>query len=224
MGFAMVVAPLSVLLLHGQQGVVFANLCGALAGLLLLWPVRQDIEWRRFGLLTLASAVGAFAGALIVGALDVAVFRIVVGLVLLLAIFSSLVAGRFQYSAPLMPSTLLTGGVTGLLVTMSGIGGPPMSIYAVITRWSHRAFAATMQPFVLVSSLIGAFAVLMASPGSLPALSAAMWTGVAIALIAGLAIGHVVNRFVSAPAGRAVVIVLGLIGAITAVTSGFSAL
>lgn len=224
MGFAMVVAPFAVLLLQGQQGVVFANVCGALAGLLLVWPVRHDIDRRRLGLLVVASLVGAALGALIVGPLDVAAFRIVVGSVLVVAIACSLLVGRLRYAAPVTSSSIVAGGVTGMLVTMSGIGGPPMSIYAVVTKWEHRAFAATMQPFVVVSSIFGASAVLLASPNAIPALNPATWVAVVVALVIGLGLGQLGNRYVSARAGRAVVVALGLVGAVTAIVSGISAL
>lgn len=99
-----------------------------------------------------------------------------------------------------------------------------MSIYAIVTRWGHRAFAATMQPFVVVSSLIGAAAVLGTSPGAFPELSAPMWCGIALAIAAGLGVGQFVNRFVSPKVGRVVVIALGLIGAVIAIAAGVSAL
>lgn len=222
MGFAMVVAPFAVLLLSGQQGVVFANLCGAIAAIALIWPVRADIDRKRLIILTGMSVVGALAGALVVRGLDVGVFRIVVGSILLAGIVASLLLGRTRHVVPVTPATFVAGGATGMLVTMSGIGGPPMSIYAVATRWEHHRFAATMQPFVALSSLIGAGAVLSSTPDAVPQLSLTVWVLVGIALASGLIGGQLLHHRVPAKWGRAVVIVLGIIGAVTTITSGIT--
>jgi hypothetical protein len=51
-----------------------------------------------------------------------------------------------------------------------------------------------------------------------------MWLGVAVALIAGLAVGQLANQFVSPAAGRIIVAALGLAGAVIAIAAGVSAL
>lgn len=223
MGFAMVVAPFAVLMLSGQQGVVFANLCGAIAAIALIWPVRADIDRKRLIILTGMSVVGALAGALVVRGLDIGVFRIVVGSILLAGTTCLvLLLGRTRHVVPVVPATFVAGGATGMLVAMSGIGGPPMSIYAVATRWEHHRFAATMQPFVALSSLIGAGAVLSSMPDAVPQLSLTVWVLVGIALASGLIGGQLLHHRVPANWGRAVVIVLGMIGAATTITSGIT--
>lgn len=224
MGFAMVVAPFVVLLLAGQQGVVLTNMLGAAAGLLLVWPTRADVSWTRLALLTVSTVVGAAAGALVVSSLDVAVLRIVLGVVLIAAIAISLRAARLSVHVTDPRWALLAGGATGTLVTMSGIGAPPMTVYAVASNWPHRSFAATMQPYVAVSSAIGAGTLLLASPASLPQLPAWTWVAAAVALVIGLIAGNLLSRVVSEAAGRHVVVVLGLIGAVTAIVAGAAAL
>ncbi|MHC9043260.1 sulfite exporter TauE/SafE family protein [Microbacterium saperdae] len=220
MGFAMVVAPFAILLLPGQQGVVFANLCGAAAAVALIWPARAEIDRTRLLILAGTSIIGAAAGALIVSLLDIGTFRIVVGTILLAAIVVSLFIGRTRLVVPLTPASFVAGGATGMLVTMSGIGGPPMSIYAMVTRWDHRRFAATMQPFVALSSFIGAGAVLLSTPDSTPQLDPVIWLLIVAALVAGLIGGQILHRQVPAGVGRTIVIVLGIVGAITAIASG----
>ena len=220
----MVVAPLAVLLLAGGEGVVLTNLVGAAGGALLLWSVPDQIEWARLGLLAVSTVIGALIGALIVGSLDVAVFRLAVGILLTLAILGSLLIGRLSLHVTAPGWALLAGGATGTLVTISGIGGPPMSIYAVASDWPHRRFAATMQPYVAFSSLIGAGAVLLVEPTALPDLPGWMWAAVGAALAAGLVGGSVLSRIVSESTGRAIVVTLGLIGAASAIASGLSIL
>jgi uncharacterized membrane protein YfcA len=224
MGFAMVVAPFAILLLPGQQGVVFANLAGTVAALALVWAVRRDIAWKPLWILSGTALVGAVVGALVVRSLDAAVFRIIVGIVLLAAIAVSLFVSRLRWSAPFTSATVVTGGAVGLLVTMSGIGAPPLSVYSLVTDWDTRRFTATMQPFVALSSVIGAVAVLLAQPGSMPELAVGEWVAALVALGIGLLAGHRLHQVVPTRVASILVVTLGFVGAVTAVVSGVNAL
>lgn len=220
MGFAMVVAPLALLLLPGQEGVVLANVWGMVASLILIWPVRKDVEWPKVSVLVSTSLVGALLGAVVIRALDASTFKIVVGLILIVAILVSLVIAGTSWMAKLWPATTMAGTGTGMLITMSGIGGPVMTVYSVITRWEHRKFAASMQPFVAVVSGIGAVAALLASPGSFPTFALPEWSLMAAALLAGLFGARYLEPFITPKAGRIIVVILGLLGAVSAVISG----
>lgn len=222
MGFGMVVAPIALLLLPGQAGIVFANLLGVVAALALVWPVWKDIEWKRFAYIAGASLAGAAGGAAIAGALDVNIFRIVVGSVLLVAIVGAQFVGRLTFTAPERSSAIAAGGVTGALVAMSGIGGPPMAVYAVVTRWDPRGFSATMQPFVALSSCFGAAAVLVGDPTALPALTAVQWVLAVVALAGGLVVGILLGRVITTRVAGVIVVCLGVFGAASAVVSGIA--
>lgn len=222
MGFAMVVAPLALLLLPGQEGVVLANVWGMIASLILIWPVRKDVEWPRVSVLVGTSLVGAFLGAVVIRALDASTFKIVVGVILVIAIFISLAIARTDWVARVWPASTLAGVGTGMLITMSGIGGPVMTVYSVVTRWEHRKFAASMQPFVAVVSGIGAVAALTASPGSFPKFAPVEWALMGAALLAGLFGARYLEPFITPKTGRIIVVILGLIGAVSAVVSGIS--
>lgn len=99
-----------------------------------------------------------------------------------------------------------------------------MTVYAVASRWPHRSFAATMQPYVALSSIVGATACLLAAPGSLPVLPRWMWASALVALAVGLISGNILSNFVSERTGRSVVIILGVIGAVSAIIAGWMAL
>jgi uncharacterized membrane protein YfcA len=220
MGFGMVVAPLALFLLPGQQGVVFTNVLSMVAALVLIWPMRALIEWRRFGLITGGSIVGAAGGATLVSVLQVDAFKVVVGVILLVAIAASFVVRRLTWRAPETSTALAAGTATGALVAISGIGGPPMTIYAVTTRWAAAGFAATMQPFIAVCSAVGAAAVLIAAPEATPMLPLRAWLLVAAALLIGLAIGQLLSRKIPARAATWIIIVLGVVGAASAIING----
>lgn len=219
-GFAMVVAPFAIILLPGAQGIVFSNIMGAVAAAVLIWPVRKAIDVYRLVLLVSSSVVGAIIGALIVRGLDTALFRIVVGVVLLLSIGVSLLAAKAKRVMAVTPASLVGGAATGMLVTMAGLGGPPMSIYAVVTDWEQHKFVGTMQPFVVVCTLIGATAVVTTSPNAIPDLSFGLWAVLIVTLLVGLIAGQYFNRAVSARTGRNIVVLLGMLGALAAIIFG----
>ena len=43
-----------------------------------------------------------------------------------------------------------TGLLTGFTNAVAGVGGPPLTAYALISRWDPRPFAATIQPLFIV--------------------------------------------------------------------------
>ncbi len=48
----------------------------------------------------------------------------------------------------------------------AGIGGPSLSVYAVVSRWEQRAFAATLQPFFLTVGASSLLTKLLIAPSA----------------------------------------------------------
>jgi uncharacterized membrane protein YfcA len=187
MGFAMMVAPFVVLAFGPLQGVVLVNLCGAAVALLTMISLRHDIQWSTFGWLIGSSLIGVVAGAIVVRSLNVPVFQILVGSVLILAVVGSVLIARTSLHVDGRRWTIAAGASTGALVAAAGIGGPPMTIYAVLSRWDQRSFAATMQPYQAAVSLVAVLVSLVAAPTSWPALPGGLW----LILVASIATGLV---------------------------------
>jgi len=224
MGFAMMVAPFVILAFGPLQGVVLVNLCGATAAFITVFSLRSGIRWATFWWLLVSSLLGVGIGLLLVRALDVPTFQTVVGVVLILAIVGSTLVARTSLHVAGLRWTLAAGVTTGALVSSAGIGGPPMSIYAVLSRWEQRSFAATMQPYTAAISLVAVAASLLTAPRSWPSLSTVEWLLVAAAIIGGLLVGGLLSRVVSPRVGRVIVVVLALVGAVITLVSGLTGL
>lgn len=224
MGFAMVVAPFVVLALGPAQGVVLVNLCGAATALVTMVSLRHDIQWRTFGWLIGSSLIGVAVGAVVVNSLDVPLFQVLIGTALILAVLGSVLIARTRLHVSGLRWTLAAGASTGALVAAAGIGGPPMTIYAVLSRWDQRSFAATMQPYQAAVSLTAVLASLAADPASWPGLPASSWGIVAAAIATGVLIGNVLSRVASAAVGRFVVVTLALLGAVITLLTGIAGL
>jgi uncharacterized membrane protein YfcA len=224
MGFAMMVAPFVVLALGPSQGVVLVNLCGIAVALITMLQLRRDIDWSAFAWLITSSLAGIAVGIFTVRSLDAALFQVVVGGILILAIAGSVLIARTSAHVSGRRWTAVAGASTGALVAAAGIGGPPMTIYAVLTRWNQRSFAATMQPYQACVSAVAVLAALAGAPESWPALPGASVLVVLAAIGVGLTAGNLLGRVVPPAVGRWVVIALALIGAVITLISGLQAL
>src|SRR5690625_1070337 len=147
LGFAMISAPMLVLLLGAFDGVLMVNLCGAISATLIITRVWQYIDWRQFVMLLIPALIFIVPGAIISVRLAGPVLQISVGAILVLALSMSMLVRRAFHRPPVLPSALVAGAVSGFTNVTAGIGGPALSVHAVLTRWDPRIFAATVQPY-----------------------------------------------------------------------------
>jgi uncharacterized membrane protein YfcA len=90
LGFALVVAPVLVILLGPFDGVMIVNLCSVLSASLVLSAVWRDVEWRRYRLLAGPAVVGIVPGALLAYLLPEPALEIGIGGLLVAALTTSL--------------------------------------------------------------------------------------------------------------------------------------
>ncbi|KUM40859.1 sulfite exporter TauE/SafE family protein [Arthrobacter sp. EpRS71] len=219
MGFALVAAPFLVLLLGPAEGVVLVNVCGAVTAGAIIFRVKRDIDWKRYVALAASALLGIIPAAILVRYLPPPVLEIsigvtlAVGLTVLLVMKSAVLPQRRRY-------LLTAGGLSGFMNTAAGVGGPAVSIYSIATRWQHKSFAATMQPYFFT---IGAFSLIskaVTAPASFPVLPMTMWLGVAAACLVGLVLGDLASRRVSTKAAQILLIVLAYLGAAATIIRG----
>ncbi|MDT0195507.1 sulfite exporter TauE/SafE family protein [Arthrobacter sp. AB6] len=219
MGFALVAAPFLVLLLGPVEGVVLVNMCGAVTAGAIIFRVVRDIDWKRYVLLTASALLGIIPAAFLIRLVPPAVLEIgigvilAVGLTVLLALKSVTLPARRRY-------LFTAGGLSGFMNTAAGVGGPAVSMYSIATRWQHKSFAATMQPYFFT---IGAFSLIsksLTAPAAFPALPWGMWTAVGVACLAGLVLGDVAAKFVPARAAQILLIILAYLGAAATIIRG----
>lgn len=219
MGFALVAAPFLVLLLGPVEGVVLVNLCGAVTAGAIIFRVVRDVDWKRYLLLAASALLGIIPAALLIRFIPAAVLEISIGVLLaagltvLLVLKSAVLPARRRY-------LLTAGGLSGFMNTAAGVGGPAVSMYSIATRWHHKSFAATMQPYFFT---IGAFSLLskaITAPATFPVMPPAMWVSVATACLAGLVLGDVASKFVPARAAQVLLVILAYLGAAATIIRG----
>ncbi|RIJ56587.1 sulfite exporter TauE/SafE family protein [Clavibacter phaseoli] len=224
LGFALVVSPVLVILLGPFDGVLIVNLCGALSAGIILAGVRRDVEWRRYLLLAGPALVGIVPGALLAYLLPDAALEIGIGCLLVAALTTSLALRRTTRVVDGPGVMAGFGFASGVMNAAAGIGGPSLSVYAVVSQWEQRAFAATLQPFFLTIGGASLLTKLLIAPSRWPDLGTAAWVGIVVTMLAGIGAGTLLGPRIPTRGARAAVVVLAFAGAVTAIVKGVGGL
>lgn len=153
MGFALIVAPVFVVLFGPAEGVILVNYCGALSATMVFLAVRRHVDWpmARGYLPWLVLGVGA--GAIFTALMDESWLSLVAGGVLLVSVIASIVLPR-RPTASLPSFGALAGAGSGFMNVTSGAGGPPIVLHGLRTGTHPRVVMATLQPIVILNCIL----------------------------------------------------------------------
>jgi uncharacterized protein len=226
MGFGLVAGPFIVLIVGPLEGVLFVNLAGAITSTIILGRVVRDVEWRKFAWLAVSSVVVTVPAALLLRDVSAPALEVTIGLFVVAAMTLAVVTTRLRREGrhPVDGATgwplAVTGTASGIGSVAAGIGGPPVAVYAVLSGWEPRRFAATAQPFFAANALAALVAKLLLADASFPSMAPWEWVLLMVAIVGGLAIGEVLAPRVSAEATRRVLIALAYLGGLATLTRG----
>lgn len=150
MGFALLVAPVFVVLFGPAEGVILVNYCGALSATMVLVAVRRDVDWAMAKRYLPWMVLGVGAGAVITALMDESWLSLVAGGVLLASILASIVLPR-RPAAPPPSFAALAGAGSGFMNVTSGAGGPPIVLHGLGSGVHPRVVMATLQPIVILN-------------------------------------------------------------------------
>ncbi len=228
MGFGLVAGPFIVLLVGPLEGVLFVNLSGAIASILILGRVARGVDWRRYAWLATTSVLVTIPAALLLRDASSAVLEVTVGAIVIVAMTLAVVTTRLRRERahalrqgsrwPLA----VTGAASGFGSVAAGIGGPPLAVYSVLSGWDPRGFAATAQPFFATNAVAALVAKLVLADASFPAFAGWQWATVLGSIVAGLVIGDLLAPRVSAAAMRRGLVALAYLGGIATLTQGIA--
>ncbi|MDT0549701.1 MULTISPECIES: sulfite exporter TauE/SafE family protein [Streptomyces] len=218
MGFALVAVPALVMLLGPAPGVALANCAaGAICAVGLTGG-----GWRRVRLsamvpLVAASACTVPAGTWVAAHLPEPVLLAVMGGLVTVAVL--LVMGGTRVPALSGVKGALTAGAAGGFMNSSaGVGGPPVSLYAVNAGWTVREFVPNAQFYGIV---VNAFSI---AANGVPRLDAGVWGFAVAGMAVGAAIGKALAERVPEKGARLLVLLLALGGGLTTLVKGVWAL
>ncbi|MFI9366652.1 TSUP family transporter [Kitasatospora sp. NPDC053057] len=216
-GFALVAAPVLVLLLGPHGGVTLANLAS-----LAISAVGLAGSWRRVrpgAMLPLMAAAACTVPAGAWVAATVPTSRLLVGIGVLVTAAALLVIRGVRAAALRgVGGAVVAGATSGLMNSAAGVGGPAVSLYAVNSGWTAQEFVPNAQLYGVV---VNAFS--LATKG-LPELTAPAWGLVTAALAGGAVAGRLLAARMPERRARTVVLGLALAGGLSTFVKGVSGL
>lgn len=142
-GFGMLAAP--VLALVDDELVPGAVLVlGVTVAATVAWQERGSLDWRGIKWALVGRVLGTFAGVAAVSHLDREQLAIVLGVFILSAVALSVVGWHVR---PSPPTLLGAGAMSGMMGTLTSIGGPPMAL--VYQRERAAQLRSTLAGFFL---------------------------------------------------------------------------
>lgn len=220
LGFALLVAPFMTLLLGAHSGVLLVNVLGVISSVLILPRVWRSVDWSMFRWLGAFAVVGAVLGSWLALQFSPAVMAVAVGVIVIVALGASLVLSGNRFSTDLRSPRAAAGFLSGLTNSLAGVGGPAVSAYAVLTRWNQTAFAATLQPYFILTGGVSVVTKLLLDPVALPRMEWWFWVLVFVSVIGGIVLGERLLRVVTPAQVRRFVILLAFAGATASLIRG----
>ncbi|MFF3328847.1 TSUP family transporter [Streptomyces sp. NPDC002888] len=213
MGFALVAVPALVLLLGPTEGVALANCAAGAISVVGLAGGLRRVRPGAMVPLCAAAACTVPAGTWLTRQLPERALLLVMGSLVTAAVVL-VMRGAHVPALRGTRGAVAAGAVGGFMNSAAGVGGPPVSLYAVNAGWTVREFVPNAQFYGVV---VNAFSV---AANGVPELSTPKWASV----VAAMAVGGVIGRGLAGrlPEGRArlLVLSLALAGGVTAVGKG----
>ncbi|MDX3453679.1 sulfite exporter TauE/SafE family protein [Streptomyces sp. ME02-8801-2C] len=213
MGFALVSVPVLILLLGPVDGVVLANCASGAICLVGLAGGWRHVRLPAMVPLCAAAACTVPAGTWLARHLPEPVLLAAMGALVTTAVVLVLRGTRVAALRG-RAGAAAAGAAGGFMNSAAGVGGPPVSLYAVNAGWTVREFVPNAMFYgVLVN------AVSVASNG-LPHLSPPLWASSAAAMVTGALVGSTLAGRIPEPRARLLVLLLALAGGLTTLGKG----
>lgn len=222
LGMGLVVAPVLTLVLGPAVGVSLSNAGAIVTATFVLASLRHDVDWRAFARLAPLLVLGSVSGAYVVLRVSAAWLEVLIGVLILLALVSTLMASGRLHVRGRLPA-MAAGTAGGFMNATAGVGGPAMTIYAVATRWNQTSFAATLQPVFLLTNSTALLA--KGLVGAVPTdtgLAWWMWMVALAAIASGVVLGGYASRWVPTGAARKAAITIAAVGGLVTLWRGLS--
>jgi hypothetical protein len=213
LGFALVSAPLLVLVSDPITGVLLSNLLALITNLVVLTETWRQVDLRRVVTLAIPATCCVPVGTLVARHLPQPVLLMGIGALVLGALAAlRLLARTGLFSG--IAGTIAAGALSGFMNATAGVGGPAAALYAIASRWPHRSFVSSMQFYFVVINAVSV------SVKGLPHVGTTVFATAFAALGCGVALGHFAARRVSPEHARIAVLVLATAGALGTILKG----
>ncbi len=158
-GFALVLAPILLLIVNPKEMVVIIMFLSFLGHILVLYRSYRNVDLKRVLPIMISSLFGIPLGVLIINAIAPSLLKIIVGITILC--FTIPIAfGYYKSFANERFSGGLAGFLSGILATSTSLAGPPVVIFMHSQNWPkekiHSNLAAQLM-VITISSLVALY-------------------------------------------------------------------
>ncbi|MBC2903583.1 sulfite exporter TauE/SafE family protein [Streptomyces sp. PSKA01] len=214
MGFALVAVPALILLLGPTDGVALANCAaGAICVVGLAGGGWRQVRAGAMVPLCVAAACTVPAGTWMTRQLPEPVLLLVMGGLVTVAVLLVMRGARVSALSGRW-GAVAAGAAGGFMNSAAGVGGPPVSLYAVNAGWTVREF---VPDALFYGVVVNVFSV---TANGVPGLSGTKWVSVLAAMAAGGVIGKGLASRIPEKRARLLVLLLALTGGVTTLGKG----
>jgi hypothetical protein len=220
MGLGIVFAPYAVVLIGAHEGVMLANFLGGLVPVVMLPRIWSQIEWGKVLWLGVP-AVAVMPGAAWLSSISPpAPLYLVVASLVLLSLVISLLLARVAARVDGRTAQIVTGVGAGVGTVLGGVGGPAVTVYAVLSRWPALPMVATLQPLWILLSAVSFGSKWAWDDGQLPDLPGWVWLAMIASVVVSVWLGELVQKRLRDRGIQRLVVVLGFLGALLSLATG----
>ena len=222
MGLGLIGGPILMLIMGPVEGILVINVLACINAVLTTYSVRENVSWKKFGLIAPVMVIGSLAAALLIRRMDTAGLMVVVGLALLAALtvvtFGKKFVPAMEGKGPAISAGIL-GGFTNTLA-----GGPVITVYAQAAKWPQQVYAATLQPIFVVGGFFSVMTKTLTGAAHFDGLPWVMWPAGVMGMFVGIWAGTRIAQRVPREKARVLSLSVAGLGAASALVRGLVSL
>mgnify|MGYP000011731380 CR=1 FL=1 len=143
-GMGLLILPVLMLAFPGTAALGIIVPLFMITDVLTMWPYRKGADWRFIGRLVPMMLAGILAGSLILTDIDVQVFSLLLGGLILLALSLGLILDRLGSGVLRRPAVVaVMGFFTGIIGLLANAAGPLVSLFLLEQKLSKHRYVAT---------------------------------------------------------------------------------
>lgn len=193
-GLIIIAAPFLLVFYDAKLTILLVQ-CVAFCSNLVQTPLLyKDANMKMVGWLALGTCLGLPAGILVYHSFSNDSLKIVVSVTILLFLLITHFCHPKIHASN--RNSTITGALTGIMSTTTGMGGPPLVIYFAYTNFTPRMLRATCIVFFFFGNISTLAAFIMSGVGLMPAMQEVVY--LLPGLVLGLLAGHLAFDYVSA--------------------------
>ena len=216
-GFALVLAPVLLLLLEPKSVVVIDLLLGLLSNVFVVATSLRSVRWRWLTPMLVGVVLGIPLGVFTISVISPSALKVMIGVVVL--VFAvPLALGFTRAFRREKPVAGLAGFAGGFLASSTSLGGPPVVLFMHNQDWRKEAIHPSLAACFLLTTSGSLVGLLISGLVRLPTVLTA--ASLAPALLVGTAVGIVAFRRINERVFRLLSVVIIFGAGIVAVLSG----